>query len=82
LLVSQVASPSLAAIVGDSDDNEFKYGMEFVAGAAGTPGTTQVFFRYDLNPAVGQVSASDLIELSFSGDLRASLVPESLTYSG
>lgn len=76
LLISQVATRTLATIVGESDDNEFKYGMEF------TGGTTQVFFRYDMNAAVGQVQSSDLIELSFPGDVRASLVPESLTYSG
>lgn len=76
LLISQVTTRTLATIVGESDDNEFKYGMEF------TGGTTQVFFRYDTNAAVGQVQPSDLIELSFPGDVRASLVPESLTYSG
>ncbi len=82
LLISQVATRTLATIAGDLDDNELKYGTEFTAGAVGTPGTTQVFFRYDMNAAVGQVQPSDLIELSFLGDVRSSLVPESLTYSG
>jgi hypothetical protein len=82
LLVSQVVSRTLATIVGDSDDNEFKYGMEFTPGTDGAAGSTQVFLRYDLNAAVGQVQPSDLIELTFLGDVRSSLVPESLTFSG
>ena len=82
LLVSQVANRSLAVIDGPGDDNELKYGLEFIAGAAGSSGTTTLFMRVDQNPLDGQIQPSSLIELTFPGDVRTSLVPDSLTYSG
>ena len=69
-------------IDGAGDDNELKYGLEFLAGTGGSSGTTTLFMRYDQNPLDGQIQPSTLIEFTFPGDVRASLVPESLTYSG
>lgn len=78
LLVVEVTSKDLI----DVRDNTLRYFVEFGPGSSGGGGTTTLFMRFDQNALVGSVQASTLIELTFPGDVRSSLVPESLTYSG
>lgn len=70
-----------ASFNGDGD-NQLVYSALFVAGVGADPGSTLLSMRYDMNPAVGAIQPGILLELTFPGDVRASLVPESLTYSG
>jgi hypothetical protein len=63
-------------------DNSLVYSVQFTPGSGSDPGFTTLSMQFDMNSAVGQIQPSDLIELTFPGDVRSSLVPESLTYSG
>jgi Ca2+-binding RTX toxin-like protein len=78
LLVAQVSEASQVQISGLSDDNLLRYAAIYDQ----TTGETHVSAMFDTNPALNQVEPSALIDLSFLGDVRASLVPESLTFSG
>jgi Ca2+-binding RTX toxin-like protein len=78
LLLVQVESKDLIEVI----DNVLKYAVKFTSGSAGNPGTTVLSMRLDLNPLDDQIEPSDLIELTFPGDVASNLTPASLTFSG
>jgi hypothetical protein len=92
LIVRRVNSLSAVTDTSTDDDGLLKYFVEFAAGVSGAVDTTKLNLRFDADPdnnnnygsppVTGQIAMTSLIELTFPGDVRTSLVPDSLTYSG
>jgi hypothetical protein len=78
VLVVEVAEPSQVQISGLTGDNLLKYFVNY----DDSDDKTYLTAMFDADPDLNQVQPSNLIELTFPGDVRSSLVPESLTFSG
>jgi hypothetical protein len=92
LLIRQETALSGVTNTATDGDNLMKYFVEFVADTGGGAGTTKLSLRFDTDPdnndpnatpaITGQVSMSNLIEYTFTGNVVDQLVPSSLSYSG
>jgi hypothetical protein len=77
LLVVDVADPA-QVLITSSDDNLLKFAAIYDE----TNDETHLTAMFDEDPDLDQIQPGQLIELTFPGDVRSSLVPESLTFSG
>lgn len=77
LLVVDVADPA-QVLITSSDDNLLKFAAIYDE----TNDETHLTAMFDEDPDLDQIQPSQLIELTFPGDVTSSLVPESLTFSG
>lgn len=77
VMMVEVMESSQVQIAGLTDDNLLKYFVDYDE----ISDKTHLKAMFDEDPDLNQVQPSDLIELTFPGDVSSSLVPASLTFS-